>query len=121
MVQLAQLVHAYGLEHLEPGLDALRGRYPLDSQTAKPAGHGGARLNARQRRTLRRAYERAKVVLDSCGSEHVAGQPEAAADSQQGSSDGEARAGPVRGTSEDPEQQTADRQCSSASTDTAVC
>ena len=123
VVQLAQLVHAYGLEHLEPGLDALRGRYPLDSQTAKPAGQGGARLNARQRRTLRRAYERAKVALDSCSSnEHVAGQPEAVADSQQGSSGEAATAGVSRGTSGgDAELQMADRQLSSASTDTATC
>ena len=81
VVQLAQLVHAYGLEHLEPGLDSLRGRFPLDSQAAKPAGGGSAKLNARQRRTLRRAFERAKAALDCCGSEHDAGQSQAAADS----------------------------------------
>ena len=64
MVQLAQLVHGYGLEHLEPGLDALCGQCTADSQSTKAAG-ASARLNARQRRTLRRAFERAKAALES--------------------------------------------------------
>ncbi len=120
VVQLAQLGHAYGLEHLEPGLDALRGRYPLDSQTAKPVGQVGARLNARQRRTLRRAFERAKATLDCGSNEPVASQPTAAADSQPDSSDEVATAGESKGTSGDPEPHTVERQFSSASTDTGI-
>ena len=121
VVQLAQLVHAYGLEHLEPGLDALRGRYPLDSQSAKSAGGGAARLNARQRRTLRRAFERAKAALDCSSTESIAEQSEAVMDQQRGSTDGEAKPGVSRCASRDPELHIADQQCSNASADTGTC
>jgi hypothetical protein len=111
VMQLAQLVHGYGLEHLESGLDALRGRCTADTQSAKPLG-ASARLNARQRRTLRRAYERAKAALSNPESQDTA-VPDAAVTAC--AAESESRRSSNAGASRHPAMH---RQCSDDSTDT---